>query len=145
MKKGNDGIWRTSGGIAVSKRQQAELDGVEVIKRKPTFKLPQDETVHTLFIVNSKYPPSPIQEAKCRIVVTEKVSWAEPIMPLRGKLRTQKRFMLGALAFYMKSQAEKKKVLLLIQASRAGPRQKTLAYESRAMLEYFRDTGEFPR
>lgn len=137
MKRGADGILRTVGGI--------EVKEPEIVKPRKTFQVPQDETVHTLYIVNSKYPPSPIQEAKCRIVVTEKVSWAEPIMPLRGKLRTQKRFMLGALAFYMKSQAEKKKVLLLIQASRAGPRQMTLANESRAMLEHFRATGKFPR
>jgi len=112
------------------------------VKQKPTFKVPQDETVHTLYIVNSKYPPSPIQEARCRIVVTEKVSWAEPIMPLRGRLRTQKRFMLGAMAFYMRSQAEKKKVLLLIQAMKAGPRYNTLAHESYKQLEVFKLTGE---
>lgn len=142
MKKGEDGIWRTVGGIPVSKRQQTELDGVEIIK-KPMQSLPQNEAVHTLYIVNSKYPPSPIQEAKCRIVVTEKISWAEPIMPLRGKLRTQKRFMLGAFAFYTMPQAEKKKVLLLIQASRAGYRQMSLAKESRAQLECFKETGKF--
>lgn len=119
-----------------------DVEQPEIIKRKPTFQKPQDETVHTLFIVNSKYPPSPIQEAKCRIVVTEKVSWAEPIMPLRGKLRTQKRFMLGALAFYVRAQAEKKKVLLLIQATRAGYRNMSLVRESVTQLEHFKATGE---
>lgn len=118
---------------------------IEIIPRKPMGSQPTDETVHTLYIVNSKYPPSPIQEAKCRIVVTGKVSWAEPIMPLRGKLRTQKRFMLGALAFYLKSQAEKKKVMLLISAMKAGPRHQTLANESYTLLQHYKATGEFPR
>lgn len=91
MKRGHDGILRTVGGI--------EVKEPEIVKTRKTFQVPQDETIHTLYIVNSKYPPSPIQEAKCRIVVTEKVSWAEPIMPLRGKLRTPEALHAGSLGF----------------------------------------------
>lgn len=105
-------------------------------------KVPSDEPIHTLWIVNSKYPPAPMQEAKCRIVITEKISWAEPIMPLRGRLRSQKRFMLGAFAFYTRSQAEKKKVLLLIQAQKAGFKQITMSREAQHQLEHFKATGE---
>ncbi len=117
-------------------------DGMLQIITPKKAKEPVDGVVHKLFIVNAKYPPSPIQEAECRIVVTEKVSWAEPIMPLRGALRNQKRFMLGAMAFYLRSQAEKKKVLLLIQAMKAGPRQRTMSYEAQVQLEKFKATGE---
>lgn len=98
--------------------------------------------IHTLWIVNSKYPPSPLQEVECRIVITGKITWAEPIMPLRGILRKQKRFMLGAMAFYRRDQAEKKKVLLLISAARAGMRAGTLAGEARHQLQQFKETGE---
>ncbi len=134
MRKGPDGKWRTVGGIEVSKAQAMELDAKIVRPEEP---------VHRLFIVNHSYPPADIQEAQCRIVVTEKISWAEPIMPLKGRLRTQKRFMLGAYAFYTMAQAEKKKVLLLIQAMKAGPRQQILANESWVQLERFKATGEF--
>ncbi len=108
----------------------------------PGITVQPGETIHKLFIVSSKYPPAAIQEAQCRIVVTEKISWAEPIMPLRGGLRTQKRFMLGAFAFYTRPQAEKKKVLLLIQAAKAGYKQMGLSRESRLQLEHFKATGE---
>jgi hypothetical protein len=133
VRRGPDGKWRTVGGIEVSKTQAMELDAKLTRTEDP---------VHRLFIVNHKYPPSPIQEAQCKIAVTEKVSWAEPIMPLRGALRTQKRFMLGAYAFYTRNQAEKKKVILLLQAMKAGSRHQTLASESRAQLERFKETGE---
>lgn len=151
MRRGNDGIWRTVGGVPVSKRQQAELDGVEITpphknlvrKQSEAKTKPQtDEPIHKLWIVNSKYPPSPMQEVNCRIVITEKISWAEPIMPLRGTLRNQKRFMLGAFAFYTRSQAEKKKVLLLMQGMKAGFRQSILSEECRKQIEHHKVTGE---
>ncbi len=115
---------------------------IEIIPRKPMGSKPIDETAHTLWIVNSKYPQAPMQEVKCRIVITEKISWAEPIMPLRGMLRSQKRFMLGAFAFYTRSQAEKKKVMLLIQVRRAGFKQMTMSKEAEKQLEQFKSTGE---
>ncbi len=133
MKRGHDGIWRTVGGIPVNSRQQAELNAQSAIKPEP---------IHKLFIVNSKYPPSPIQEAECRIVITDKISWAEPLMPLRGALRTQKRFMLGAFAFYTRPQAVNKKLILLAQAMRAGFKQMGLAREARLQLENYKTTGE---
>jgi len=138
VKRGADGIWRTAGGVAVTKKQQAERDAqsVEIVRS------PQDEKVHTLYVVSSKYPPSPIQEGRFRIVVTEKITWAEPIMPLRGKLRTQKRFMVGALAFYRRDQAEKRKLILLARALKAGYRNMSLVKEAHAQLIRHKTTGE---
>jgi hypothetical protein len=133
VKRGADGIWRTVGGVPVNPRQQAELSA------KSTT---QPEPIHRLFIVNSKYPPSPIQESECRIVITDKISWAEPIMPLRGGLRNQKRFMLGAFAFYTRQQAVNKKLILLAQAMKAGYRQFTLSREARNQIEHYKATGE---
>jgi hypothetical protein len=103
---------------------------------------PQSETIHKLYIVNSKYPPSQIQESECRIVITEKISWAEPIMPLKGALRHQKRFMLGAFAFYTRQQAVNKKLILLAQAMKAGYKQMTLSREARNQIEHYKATGE---
>lgn len=62
-----------------------------------------------------------------------KVTWS--------KDRPQKRFMLGAFAFYIRSQAEKK-VLLLIQAQKASFKQITISREAQAQLEHFKATGE---
>ena len=134
MKRGADGLWRTVGGIVVTKRQQDELNSV--------YKAPSSEPIHKLYIVNSKYPPSDIQEAECRIVITDKISWAEPIMPLRGALRYQKRFMLGAFAFYTRPQAVNKKLILLAQAMKAGSKQISLSRESRLQIEHYKATGE---
>lgn len=100
------------------------------------------EVIHRLFIVNHIYPIMPIIEnVECHIVSTEKITWAEPIMPVRGRLRKQKRFMLGAYAFYTRSQAEKKKILLLIQAAKAGPKQRALSSEAYTQLQHFKETG----
>lgn len=140
MKKGTDGIWRTVGGIQVSARQQAEFDA----RGGPpwiTGKNPEEPT-HRLFIVNPKMPTYAIEERECRIVVTEKITWAEPLMPIRGTARTQKRFMLGAYAFYTRPQAVKKKLIMLAQAMRAGNKQITLSSEAFKQLHHYKETGE---
>lgn len=63
-----------------------------------TPELPKDETIHRLFIVHPKTATHDIVERECRIVVCDKVTYAEPLMPLRGSARNQKRYLLGAFA-----------------------------------------------
>lgn len=136
MKRGHDGIWRTVGGIAVSERQQVELSA-------PSTR-PADETIHVLFVVNPKSPLRPIEEVKCRIVITGKRTWAEPIMPLRGAARHQKRLMLGAFAFYTRQQAERKKLIMIAQSMKAPSFGQTFTIHNEACKQYeqYKLTGE---
>lgn len=99
-------------------------------------------TLHRLFIVNPKMPTYAIEERECRIAVTGKVTWAEPLMPIRGTARRQKRFMLGAFAFYKREQAEKKKLMMLAQAMKAGYKQITLSSEAFRQISHYKETGE---
>lgn len=132
MKRGRDGLWRTVGGIVVSPEQQVELS------TKP------GDVVHRLFIVHPKTPTHEIVERDCKIVVTDKITWAEPIMPLRGSARSQKRFMVGAFAFYTRKQAERKKMIQLISLAKAMyvGNAMHLAMEARKQIEQFKLTGE---
>ncbi|HEX9430270.1 MAG TPA: hypothetical protein VF944_07800 [Candidatus Bathyarchaeia archaeon] len=100
------------------------------------------DTIHRLFIVNPKMPVWPIEERECRIVITGKITWAEPLMPIRGVARRQKRFMIGAFAFYTRQQAEKKKLIQLAQAMKAGYKQITLSTEARKQIVHYKETGE---
>lgn len=75
-------------------------------------------------------------------MVTSKITWAEPLMPIGGTARKQKRLMIGAFAFYTRSQAEKKKILQLIQAAKAGYNQMGLSTEATRQLSHFKATGE---
>lgn len=135
MRKGPDGKWRTVGGIEVTPAQARELDRHVV--------LPGD-VVHRLFIVNPKSPVWDIVERECKIVTTEKITWAEPLMPIRGQARNQKRFMIGAFAFYTRQQAERKKLILLASLARAmGVGQAMhLAAEAQKQIRNFKETGE---
>lgn len=102
------------------------------------------DVVHRLFIVNPKSPVWNIEERECKIVTTEKITWAEPLMPIRGQARHQKRFMIGAFAFYTRQQAERKKLIVL--ASLAGAsyvgNAMHLAEEARKQIAQFKLTGE---
>lgn len=101
------------------------------------------EKVHTLYIVHPKTPIHDIVERECRIVVTDNVTWAEPLMPLRGTARNQKRFMVGAFAFYTRKQAVRKKVMLLLQLSRLrDPRTMSLSGSARMQIAKYNETGE---
>lgn len=117
----------------------------------PTFstervlqRLAPDETVHRLFIVHPKTPTHDIVERECKIYVGEKCTWAEPLMPLRGSARTQKRYLLGAFAFYTRKQAERKKIIQLIQLAKARyiHQASNLALQAIQQLEHFKATGE---
>lgn len=106
--------------------------------------MPSDETIHRLWIVHPKTPTHEIVERDCRIVVTEKMTWAEPLMPLRGSARDQKRFMLGAFAFYTRKQAERKKLIQLLALAKAKyvHQASKLAYDAEQQLEHYKSTGE---
>lgn len=106
--------------------------------------LPEDDVIHKLWIVHPKMATHDIVERECRIVVTEKCTWAEPLMPLRGSARTQKRFMLGAFAFYTRKQAERKKLIQLIAMSKLVHLHQvsSQAMLARQQLEHYKITGE---
>jgi hypothetical protein len=102
------------------------------------------DVIHKLWFVNSKSPIYDIEEREARIVTTDNITWAEPLMPLRGAARHQKRFMIGAFAFYTRQQAERKKIMLLASLARAaGVAQAShLAHNARMQIEHFKATGE---
>lgn len=108
-------------------------------------KPPKDEvTTHKLYIVHPKMPTHEIAERECRIYVGPKCTWAEPLMPLRGSARSQKRYLLGAFAFYTRKQAERKKVIQLIALSKLMHVRQMYdqAHKARQQLEEFKATGE---
>ena len=113
-------------------------------KRRSRVVPPVDETIHELWIVNPKSPTYPIEKRECRIIVNEKVTWAEPLMPLRGPAKNQKRFMLGAFAFYTRKQAERKKIIQLLSLAKAAHVHQIAdkAMAARRQLEHYRLTGE---
>lgn len=137
MKRGADGQWRTYGGVVISKKQQEEL----TLKGRAGS---GGETIHKLYIVHPKSAVYDIVERECRIVITGKITWAEPLMPLRGTARYQKRFMLGAFAFYTRQQAERKKLIMLAALLKAPAHGQTftLHHEAFKQLEHFKLTGE---
>lgn len=99
--------------------------------------------VHNLFLVNSKNIIQPIAERECRIIVTGKITWAEPIIPLKGAARKQKRFMIGAFAFYTRKQAERKKLLELVKMSRLQHVRNLhdQAWRAGALIKKYNETG----
>jgi CHAD domain-containing protein len=134
VKRGHDGIWRTVGGIEV-KNYQPPWAAPEA---------PKDETIHKLWIVHPKTATHDIVERECRIYVGPKCTWAEPLMPLRGAARGQKRYLLGAFAFYTRKQAERKKIIQLLALIKAQHMHQVAdkAREARYQLEHFKATGE---
>lgn len=95
---------------------------------------------HRLFITHPRMPLNEIVERECRIVVTAKVTWAEPLMPLRGTARSQRRFMIGAYAFYTRQQAERRKIMQLLALMKAR-KHPALVDEARQQIEMYKATG----
>lgn len=100
--------------------------------------------IHKLWIVHPTAPTKPIVECECEIVVTGKITWAEPVVLARGMKRDQKRYMVGAFAFYTRQQAVEKKIKLLLSLMKARgiPRVMDLAWQARQQVEQYQLTGE---
>lgn len=113
-------------------------------RRPRELQVSKGDVVQKLYVVNPKSPLRPIEEVECRIVSTEKITWGEPIMPLRGAARSQKRLMLGAFAFYTRQQAERKKLMMIAQLMKAPAHGVTFTVHNEAWKQYeqFKLTGE---
>lgn len=113
----------------------------------PGFRAPKppkdDVATHKLFIVHPKTPTHDIAERECRIYVGPKCTWAEPLIPLRGSARSQKRYLLGAFAFYTRQQAERKKIIQLLAMAKLRHVHNIAdqAYKAQQQLEEYKTTG----